>query len=134
LVNGRSLLFTGDVKHAVADQIAERVRAARRKRVDVFLATHHGSKLSVSAELLSSARPRSAVLSVGPNSFGHPNSETVDELKKVGASIWCTDANGAITATISTSGRLRWTADGENAQPWWSATTKRHHGDCVGRG
>ena len=133
-VNGRSLLFTGDVEHAIADQIAQRLRAARRKRVDVLLATHHGSKHSVSAELLSVARPRWAVLSVGPNSFGHPHPETVDELKEVGASIWCTDANGTITATISTSGRLRWTAEGENAQPWWSANTKRHHGDCVGRG
>jgi len=133
-VNGRSLLFTGDVERAIADQIAQRLRAARRKRVDVLLATHHGSKHSVSAELLSVTRPRWAVLSVGPNSFGHPHPETVDELKEVGASIWCTDANGTITARISTSGRLRWTAAGENAQPWWSANTRRHHGDCVGRG
>ena len=132
-VHGRRLLFTGDVEEPVANEIAQRL-STRRQRVDVFLATHHGSKHSVSRELLAAARPRWAVLSVGPNSFGHPSPETVQQLKTVGASIWCTDTNGTITARISTAGRLTWTTSAGGARPWWSATTKRHRGDCVGQG
>ena len=131
-VRGRRLLFTGDVEERVARQIAQRLPATRRG-VDVLLATHHGSKHSVSRELLAVARPRWAVLSVGRNSFRHPSPETIDELKTTAASIWCTDANGTVTARISTSGRLSWSAAGDTTLPWWSATTRRHNGTCVGQ-
>lgn len=132
-VNGVEALFTGDIERKVALQVAVRLEEALDERIDVFLATHHGSKHGSPNELLQVARPRWAVLSTGPNGFGHPAPEAIARLKAVGASIWCTDANGTITARISAAGRLTWRAAGQVVAPWWSAKAKRRHGSCVGR-
>lgn len=68
---------------------------------------------------------------------GEHRVETVDatlrSLKaKQGASIWCTDVNGSVTARISAAGRLTWRASLQVA-PWWSAKSKKKTGSCVGR-
>lgn len=131
-VNGVEALFTGDVDSKVLDEISSRLSTKLDGPVDIFLATHHGSKYGSTKELLDVAHPRWAVLSTGPNSFGHPAPEAIARLKEAGVSIWCTDRNGTITARISAAGKLTWKAIAQ-AAPWWSAKTKKQHGSCVGR-
>lgn len=39
-------------------------------------------------------RPKTAVISVGTNSYGHPTPETLERLDAVGAEIFRTDEDG----------------------------------------
>jgi beta-lactamase superfamily II metal-dependent hydrolase len=87
--------------------------------IDIFLATHHGSKEGSIKELLDVIRPRWAVLSTGRNGYEHPSLEAIERLKAEGASIWCTAVNGSVTARISPAGELTWRASRQRA-PWWS--------------
>lgn len=132
-VHGATALFTGDVEPKVARRLAVDLRSRLTDRVDVFLATHHGSKHGSTDELLAAARPRFAVVSAGDgNAFGHPAREAVARLRAAGATIWCTDTNGTITVRISRRGRLTWTPTSQR-EPWWSSATRRTTGTCAGR-
>jgi competence protein ComEC len=131
-VNGIEALFTGDIESRVAEQVADELKDRTPAAVDIFLATHHGSKEGSIAQLLDVIRPKWAVLSVGRNAYEHPSVEAIDRLKAAGASIWCTDANGSVTARISAAGTLTWRASLQRA-PWWSAKARRKAGRCVGR-
>ena len=131
-VNGVSALFTGDIERSVAKRVAKILDPALDEPVDIFLATHHGSKEGSIDEILDVIRPRWAVLSTGTNSHEHPSLDAIGRLKAAGASIWCTDPNGSITARISALGRLTWRASIQVA-PWWSAKSKKQTGTCVNR-
>lgn len=132
-VNGIQSLFTGDIEPKVARRIAGALEAGLERPVDVFLATHHGSKHGSTKELLDAIDPRWAVLSAGAgNRFKHPSAEAIARLVASGASIWCTDTNGSITARISAAGRLTWRASLQRA-PWWSGRDQRQNGTCAGR-
>jgi competence protein ComEC len=128
-VNGAAVLFTGDIDMSVSKDLAVRLPTLDG-RLDIFLVTHHGSRYATPKALLDVARPRYSVLSTGPNGFGHPTPETIARLQDVPSTIWCTAANGTITATISSSGKVTWTATGQKT-PWWSASTKKETGACV---
>ena len=132
-VNGITALFTGDIERNQAKRVAAILEPeVGEKVIDIFLATHHGSKEGSIKELLDVTRPRWAVLSAGPNGFGHPSPEAIGRLEGEGASIWCTAVNGSVTARISAAGRLSWRASLQVA-PWWSAKSMRKTGTCVGR-
>jgi competence protein ComEC len=130
--NGVTALFTGDVEPKVARRIAVLLKHVVDEPIDIFLATHHGSAAGSVQELLDVAKPRWAVLSTGPNNHRHPRPEAVQRLKQVGATIWCTDTNGSITARLSATGNLTWRASRQKA-PWWSGRDKQHNGTCVER-
>jgi competence protein ComEC len=130
--NGVTALFTGDIEAKVARRIAQALDPVLDEPVDVFLATHHGSREGSVQELLDVAKPRWAVVSSGPNQFKHPRPEALERLKQIGASIWCTDTNGSVTARISVNGRLTWRASLQRA-PWWSGRDRQQNGVCVGR-
>ena len=131
-MNGITGLFTGDIERRVAKRVAGALDPVIDKPVDIFLATHHGSKEGSIGELLEVIRPRWAVLSAGKNSHEHPSLEAIARLRSVGASIWCTDTNGSVTARISARGRLIWRASLQVA-PWWSAKSRKQSGICVNR-
>jgi competence protein ComEC len=131
-VNGVTSVFTGDIERNVARRVAKILDPAVDEPVDIFLATHHGSKEGSIDEILDVIRPRWAILSTGKNGHQHPSPDAIGRLKGAGASIWCTDANGSVTARISARGKLTWRASLQVA-PWWSAKVKRQTGTCVNR-
>lgn len=92
-LGGKSILMTGD-----ADSAAERELLSRRdlSDTDVLIVGHHGSKHSCSQELLSEARPQTAVISVGYNSYGHPSNTVLKRLEAYGAEIYRTDLMGRV--------------------------------------
>ncbi len=58
---------------------------------------HHGSNTSSSPQFLNEVKPQIAIISVGAgNKFGHPASQTLDALQRVGAKIYRTDLNGTV--------------------------------------
>lgn len=83
---------------------AESVLAGRIGRVDLLKVGHHGSAGSSGPAWLAELRPRAAVISVGPNRYGHPSSAALGRLAAAGADVWRTDRDGTlrIRATPST--------------------------------
>ena len=65
----------------------------------VLKVAHHGSKYSSSEAFLNSVQPKEAVISVGQNSYGHPNPEVLERLQKMGTVIHRTDEEGDIRYT-----------------------------------
>lgn len=64
---------------------------------DVLKVNHHGSNTSSTYVFLRAVMPRYAVISAGTdNAYGHPNEETLDRLRDVGAEILRTDELGTI--------------------------------------
>ncbi len=84
-----SFLLTGDLPREEAVLVHE-------SPVTVLKVAHHGSRYSSSAPFLEQIRPQEAVVSVGKNSYGHPDSEVLERLQKIGAVIRRTDEVGDI--------------------------------------
>jgi competence protein ComEC len=89
-----SVLLEGD-----AEKTVERyVTARHRPTASVLKVGHHGSTNATTTELVSSARPSFAVISVGArNRFGLPRMETLSRLSAAGARVYRTDLDGATT-------------------------------------
>jgi competence protein ComEC len=63
----------------------------------VLKAGHHGSKNSTSDAWLAAVHPETVAISAGANnSYGHPNPETIERIKKEGAKIVSTINEGTI--------------------------------------
>jgi competence protein ComEC len=96
-----SIVMTGDVGRDVERQIAPLFAPSALRVVKV---PHHGSLSSSSKEFISALAPRVAIFSVGrSNNFGHPAPEVIDRYRDVGAHVFRTDQDGAIT--VDTDGR-----------------------------
>ena len=71
---------------------------------DVLKVGHHGSAYSSSDAFLDAVRPRYAIISVGRhNHFGHPAPRTVAALERIGAIVYRTDEDGAVTVTVDST-------------------------------
>ena len=67
-------------------------------KCDVLKVGHHGSNTSSTMEFLSVAKPGIAIVSVGAhNRYGHPGLSVIARLKRIGAQVYRTDQNGAVT-------------------------------------
>ncbi len=87
------MLITGDIPSKLEKEIVSRLPDC-----ESYIVGHHGSKSSSSQVLLNKALPELCVISVGKdNSYGHPASETIERIKKIGANIARTDIVGNIT-------------------------------------
>ncbi len=94
-------LFTGDIEEAAEKAILERGELVE---AEVLKVAHHGSKSGSSTAFLNAVSPEVAVISVGPNPYGHPSGEVLARLSSVGASIYRTDLQGTIV--VETNGEV----------------------------
>jgi competence protein ComEC len=91
---GVSVLLTGDIGSEVERTLGEEAPQPLR----VLKVPHHGSLTSSSMELLRTIRPQIAVFSAGrANHFGHPAPAVLQRYRDVGAAIFRTDQDGAVT-------------------------------------
>jgi len=82
-------LFTGDMQKLSEDEVLDK---GYDLHAEVLKVAHHGSNTSTSQEFLNRVSPKIAVISCGAsNSYGHPNRETLDKLKKLNCIIYRTD-------------------------------------------
>ena len=90
-----SIVLTGDIGSDVEHEIAPLFAPSPLRVVKV---PHHGSLTSSSRDFVRAIAPRVAVVSVGRgNTFGHPAPEVLDTYRQLGAQIFRTDQDGAVT-------------------------------------
>ena len=66
--------------------------------IDVLKVGHHGSKVSVSDELLQELKPEAAIASAGEgNRYGHPSKACMEALEERDVTFFCTKDQGDIT-------------------------------------
>ena len=96
---GRSLLLTGDLTENGEDfEVAD---------CDVLKVAHHGSASASSLEMLASANPRLALISVSShNSYGLPKEELLKRLEYIGTQVLTTADCGDITVHIAPDGTM----------------------------
>jgi competence protein ComEC len=96
-------LFPGDI-----DATVEAAVVARGTPVaaDVLKVPHHGSAYGSSASFLAAVQPHDVVISVGDNSYGHPDSGTLARLSATGATLWRTDVDGTVVFTTTVAAQF----------------------------
>jgi competence protein ComEC len=96
-----SVVLPGDIGREVEEGLARVIPAAR---IRVLKVPHHGSATSSSMRFLTALRPQLAIVSCGRgNRFNHPSPAVLARYREVGAAVYRTDQQGAIT--IDTDGR-----------------------------
>jgi competence protein ComEC len=89
-----SVLMEGDAEK----QIERRIAALHHPVASLLKVGHHGSANATTEELVESAKPVFAVISVGSgNSFGLPRIETLRRLAEARSRVYRTDLDGAVT-------------------------------------
>jgi competence protein ComEC len=96
-------LLTGDLGRPGEDALVRALGDSLQS--DLLHAGHHGSRHSSSGAFLSRVRPRHVVVSAGSgNRHGHPHADALERIARVGAVIWRTDRQGAVTARCEPRG------------------------------
>ena len=94
--HGHKSLFLGDAPSEIEAQI-------HPGTLEVLKLAHHGSRFSTSEELLDKTRPSIAIISSGAeNTYGHPNAEILDRIKRHNMRVYRTDRDGAIHYDLET--------------------------------
>ena len=89
-------MLMGDANKAIETQIASNYNVAAQ----ILKAGHHGSNTSSGLSFMQKVNPKAVILSYGKdNSYGHPHSEIVDNIKKVGAAAYGTAVSGSVIVT-----------------------------------
>jgi competence protein ComEC len=89
-----SVLLEGDAER----QVERRIAALHHPSATLLKVGHHGSANATTEELVDSAKPQFAVISVGAgNSFHLPKTQTLARLADAGARVYRTDVDGATT-------------------------------------
>jgi competence protein ComEC len=91
-------VFPGDAGLPVEIARAAEVGAATLLKVG-----HHGSRTATGTAWLAALHPRVCVVSVGTNTYGHPDGGTLGRLDAAGCAVWRTDSAGRVT--VETDGR-----------------------------
>ena len=86
-----SALLTGD---AGADTEYALMERGDLLQSDILKVGHHGSQTSTSAAFLRRVSPQLAVISVGNNSYGHPNEKVTSRLSAAQIPYYRTDVSG----------------------------------------
>lgn len=101
-----SFLFSGDAElESENDMLAD----GASLKADVLKVGHHGSTSSTSKSFIDAIKPKYAIISVGKNNYGHPNSGILARLTNVKATTYRTDQKGTITA-ISDGTKITFTS------------------------
>jgi competence protein ComEC len=113
---GGSMLLTGDIERAAE---AELLRRSPALKSDVLLVPHHGSRTSSTAEFISAAAPRWAIVPAGyRNRFGHPVAEVLARYREAGAAVLRTDLDGAVEVRL-TAGHVELTTERAREPRYW---------------
>lgn len=97
-IGEQDLLITGDMSRATEKILLETYALPD---IEVLVAGHHGSKSSTGEALLDALKPETVCISVGSNSYGHPNNETLYRLAERKCVVYRTDLHGTIELSMN---------------------------------
>lgn len=98
------VLLMGDAEHEEEKWMLSKYSQAIEE-IDVLKAGHHCSRTASGEDFLDFISPNITICSVGQdNTFGHPHSETIENLKTRNIPILRTDLEGTIVLVISDDG------------------------------
>jgi competence protein ComEC len=97
-----TILFATEPEEPAQQAMLE---SGARLQADVLKVPHHGAATSL-PEFFEAVDPEVAVVSVGPNPYGHPVAEVLAELRNTGAELLRTDRAGDITIEFGSRGPL----------------------------
>jgi len=102
-------IYTGDLELEGEAVLLEKYGSYLKNRsVDVLKVGHHGSSGSTGEKFLQAVQPSMALISCGKdNSYGHPHTETLNRLSKIGCEVLTTPEHGAIRVRVSADGEIR---------------------------
>ena len=89
--NGHTALFTGDISGHTETEVFAAIGP-----VDIYKASHHGSKFSSYRLPLSVLSPEYSVISVGDNTFGHPHEWALRNLGDYSGAVYTTAEDYAV--------------------------------------
>jgi len=101
-LSGARIFFAADADGSVESAVL----GTWSEPVDVLKVTHHGSKYGTTAAFLAATSPKTAVIEVGKNSYGHPAPETLARLDAAGTKVFRTDQDGTLEFAIA-NGSMR---------------------------
>ena len=96
-LSGHQVLVPGDAEGEVLRQFV-------LPRCEVVELPHHGSRGGFTADQLAQLRARLAVISVGPNTYGHPTEEMLGLLAGAGLPCLRTDEDGEVAIWVDAGG------------------------------
>lgn len=96
-------LFTGDAEIPARDYWRTH---AGLSRVMLLKVAHHGAANGTDAAWEKLTSPCYAVISVGPNDYGHPSAGTIRTLRKGGAKAYRTDWAGTVEVAVNPAGAV----------------------------
>jgi competence protein ComEC len=93
-VDDKKLTLTGDIEK---DQELALITQGMLTKVDILKIPHHGSKTSSSLNFLQILQPEESIIICGQNNpYGHPHSQTLNNLEQIQTRLWRTDQQGTI--------------------------------------
>ena len=87
------ILITGDL---TAEGERALLRRTELPHLTALVVGHHGASTSTCDALLQATTPETAVISVGRNTYGHPQRDVLERLETWGCRVMRTDQNGTI--------------------------------------
>lgn len=101
---GVTFFFMGDAENEAEGRLLASLGDDRHTlpvpEVAVLKAGHHGSRTSSSAAFLSVVAPRLALVSVGPNLYGHPHREAMERLESSAGVVMRLDRWGGVVVRV----------------------------------
>jgi competence protein ComEC len=93
MAGSTTVLMTGDIEVAAQADLGART-------ADILKVPHHGGATS-NLLWLAAVEPRAAVVSVGANLYGHPDSRVVEVLESLGTVVVRTDQAGDVIIPLT---------------------------------
>lgn len=99
---GFDFITMGDLSSKFEKQAIKNINKNSLKDVELFKASHHGSRFSGDQELFQLISPQYTIFSTGiNNTYGHPSLEVIENALKVNSEILRTDIDGNIKFSIT---------------------------------
>jgi competence protein ComEC len=99
--NDFSVLMTGDIDQNGEKDLIRQYVGTDVLDVNILKISHHGSKNGTCDELLETLKPEIAVIQVGENNYGHPNSSVIEKIENKDIMLYRNDKNGAIGISLN---------------------------------
>jgi competence protein ComEC len=95
-----TVLFGGEPEQPAQQELLDEHEPLH---AEILKVPHHGAATSL-PEFFQAVDARVAVVSVGPNTYGHPVPSTLQSIAATGAQIWRTDQHGDVVVTFEGAG------------------------------